>query len=159
MNQPMTRTLGVAAAAAAVMLWPHLGVRAFNPQPDPPAFGLMGLDPFAVARLNAVCANTPLPGGVNPGPCDVTLAFDDSSGRLLKQMRISLEPGHGASFDLTAREAMTTSARRVEVQPSIFPSGRGFVLVTAEIYDEFTGRTMALLNPTEPKSLGATAGQ
>jgi hypothetical protein len=142
------------------MVWPHWPVRAFNPQPDPPAFGLIGIDPFAVARVNAICAAGPLPGGVNPGPCDVTLGFNDAAGRALKQTRVTLSPGQGTSLDITTRDA--GGGRRVELQPFAGPAGHGFVLTTAEVFDEFTGRTMVVVNPTEPRSLGTstpTAGQ
>jgi hypothetical protein len=97
---------------------------------------------------------------VNPEPCDVTLGFNDAGGRALKQTHVTLLPGQSASLDIAAREA--GSARRVELQPFLAPAGRGFVLTTAEIFDQFTGRTMVVLNSTEPRSLGApgsTAGQ
>ena len=154
-QQQVTRTLAIAAAAAAVILWPQWHVRAFNPQPDPPAFGLIGIDPFAVAQVNAICAAGPLPGGVNPGPCDVTLGFNDTAGHVVKQAHVTLAPGQGASLSITARDA--GAARRVELQPCLSQTGHGFVLATAEIVDALTGRTMTVMNPTEPRSLGTPA--
>jgi hypothetical protein len=147
------RTMAALAAAALLALWPVLRVKAFNPQPDPPAFGMVGLDPLETVRLNAICADGPLPGGVAPGPCDVTLTFRDISGRLVKQMTKTLQPGEGTFLDLRGME-MPLAGARLEFEPNIPPSGRGFVLATVEVFDSFTGRTSALLNPTAPKSLG-----
>src|SRR5262249_60121367 len=102
--------LALAAAASLALLWPSLSVKAFNPQPDPPAFGLIGVDPFETARLNAVCADGPLPGGVAPGPCDIVLVFRDISGRALKQMTATLLPGQGTSLDLRGAQVLSPTA-------------------------------------------------
>jgi hypothetical protein len=150
--------LAGACAVAAMLAWPALHVRAFNPQPDPPAFGLIGIDPFSTARLNAVCAVGPLPAtDIPPGPCDVTLEFHDVTGRVLKQATFRLQPGQAASLDLRSTEA--AASRRTEIQPAIPQAGRGFVLATVEVYDNLTGRTIALMNPTQPKSLGLLTPQ
>ena len=141
------------AAAALALFHPGISVKAFNPQPDPPVFGLIGVDPFETVRLNAVCADTPLPGGVNPGPCDVTLAFLDINGHAINRATYTLQPGHGASLDLTG---VPSSGLRTEVQPFVPAAGLGFVVVTVEVFDSNTGRTTAVLNPTEPKSLSST---
>jgi len=45
--------MAVVVAAALALMWPALGVKAFNPQPDPPAFGLIGINPYETARLNS----------------------------------------------------------------------------------------------------------
>jgi hypothetical protein len=148
------RICAALAIAALISVWPVWRAKAFNPQPDPPAFGLIGVDPFQTARLNVVCADTPLPGGVNPGPCDVTLAFRDMSGRVLTMMAVSLRPGEGRSLDF--RGMLSATAGRMEVQPFIAPTGRGFVLATVELFENLTGRTAAALNPTEPRSLGSS---
>jgi hypothetical protein len=144
------------AVAALALFRPALSVKAFNPQPDPPVFGLIGIDPLETVRLNAVCAATPLPGGVNPGPCDVTLAFLDINGRAINRATHTLQPGESASLDLTG---VPSGARRTEVQPFVPASGLGFVVVTVEVFDNNTGRTTAVLNPTEPKSLSSSGAQ
>ncbi len=147
----------VLAAAAVALLWPSLNVKAFNPQPDPPAFGLIGVDPFETVRLNAVCPDTPLPGGVNPGPCNVMLAFRDTNGSVLAQSTHSLHPGQGASLDLNGAQVVRGS--RIEVQPYVPANSAGYVLVTAEVFETNTGQISAVLNPTEPRSLFLAGGQ
>jgi hypothetical protein len=155
---PLTMT--VVAISALVMVWPVPRVSAFNPQPDPPAFSMIGIDPFETVRLNALCADGLLPGDVPPGPCDVTLTFRDMSGRTIKQMTATLQPGQGTFLDIRGMEG-SSSGRRMEIQPRILPAGRGFILATVEVFDDATGRTAAILNPTEPKSLRtmSTGGQ
>ena len=147
--------IAMLAAAAVTMIRPGLSVKAFNPQPDPPAFGMIGIDPFETARLNAACSAGPLPGGVAPGPCTATLAFLDINGTTLAQMTQTLLPGQGVSLDLSGARTAATG-RRIEVQPMVSAFGAGFVLVTAEVFDTGTGHTSAVLNPTEPKSLSPT---
>jgi hypothetical protein len=164
MYRPITQSkMTVLAAAALLLMWSALRVKAFNPQPDPPAFGMIGVDPSETVRLNAVCADGPLPGDVPPGPCAVTLVFRDSSGRALKQSTQTLLPGQGAFLDLRGAEATPPPdpdriGRRTEVHPWIQPVGRGFIFATVEVFDDATGRVSAALNPTEPKSLGILGG-
>ena len=119
--------LAVLAAAAATLLWPALRVKAFTPQPDPPAFGMIGIDAFATLRVNALCAEGPLPLDVPPGPCNVTLEFHDITGRVLKQMTKTLAPGEGTFLDLRGSD-MPLTGRHMELAPCIRPVGLGFVL-------------------------------
>jgi hypothetical protein len=121
---------------------------------------MIGIDMSETARVNAVCSEGPLPGGVAPGPCVVTLAFEDISGRMLAGNTVTLQPGQGTSLDLRGMDLVRGAGRRVQVQPCVKPVGRGYVLVTAEVFDDATGRTALLLNPTQPSSLASpTAGQ
>ena len=147
------------AVVAMLLLLPARKVRAFNPQPDPPVFGLLGVSIFQTARVNVVCADGPLPGGVNPGPCDAVVAFNDTSGQAVKTMTATLLPGQAASLDLRGADLIRSLGSRVELQPVIQPSGQGFILASAEVFDNFTGNTLVALNPTEPKSLLGSAGQ
>ena len=145
--------MAMLAAAAVTLVRPGLSVKAFNPQPDPPAFGMIGIDPFETARLNVACSTGPLPGGVPPGPCTATLAFLDSGGGTLTRMTQTLQPGQGVSLDLNGAHI---GSHRTEVQPMVSAIGTGYVLVTTEVFDTSTGRTSAVLNPTEPRSLSPT---
>jgi hypothetical protein len=88
----------------------------------------------------------------------VQLEWEDSNGQVLKQTTATLQPGHSTYLDFRPAEA--GFRQRMEYQPCVKPLGNGFVLTTAEVFDTFTGRTMFVLNPTEPRSLNpATAGQ
>jgi len=146
--------------AAVAMFTPSIHVKAFNPQPDPPAFGMVSIDISETARLNAVCSAGPLPEGATAGPCMVTLAFRDLAGRVLTQNTVNLQPGQGTSLDLRGMDLVRGGGRRMEIGPYISPVGRGYVLVTTEVFEEANGHTSLVENPTEPASLtSATAGQ
>jgi hypothetical protein len=150
----------VSAAAVMLLIAPGSHVKAFNPQPDPPAFGMIGIAINEAARVNAVCSAGMLPGNATPSPCTVTLAFEDVNHNLLQQTTVTLQPGQGTFLDLHGSDLARGGARRVEAQPCIKPAGTGFVLGTVEIFDELTGRSAAVLNTTEPRSLNAaTSGQ
>src|SRR6195256_3656290 len=51
----------VSVVMAVVGVWLITYVSAFNPQPDPPAFGLISLNPGQTLRLNVVNRLTPPP--------------------------------------------------------------------------------------------------
>ncbi len=84
------------SAMALVLLWPARSKAQFNPQPDPPAFGLVGISFSDTLQLNSYCAVNDVP----PGPCSVRLQFSDSSGRTLNSVAATLQPGQSASFSL-----------------------------------------------------------
>ncbi|MGH7752939.1 MAG: hypothetical protein ACREN5_08995, partial [Gemmatimonadales bacterium] len=74
---PLSAVLALAAAPCAVL--------AFNPQPDPPGFGMVGITQGQAVVLNVVLGDPP--GDIEPpGPdraCQLTLSFVDASGRAL----------------------------------------------------------------------------
>ena len=145
-------TVAMLAAEAVMLVRPTVSVKAFNPQPDPPVFGMIGIDPYETARLNVACSTGPFPGGVAPGPCTARLAFLDSNGNTLAEISETLLPGQGVSLDLNGAR-VAPGGHRTELQPMVSAIGTGFVLATTELFDTVTGRTSAVLNPTEPKSL------
>jgi hypothetical protein len=125
----MITFLGVALAAAGVWLTTY--VKAFNPQPDPPAFGLISLSPGQSLRLNVVNRLTPPPdpdrsgrgnrhailgfdlyltstvssasigAEVPPGPCVTAHHFVNR-----QSCEVTLAPGEATSFDLPSATAM-----------------------------------------------------
>jgi hypothetical protein len=96
-------------------------------------FGLAGLTGFDTARVNAVCA-----GRVGAGdPCDVTVMFTTTQGRILKQATFTLLPGTGGSLDFGTAEA-GLPARRGEIVPC-FRVGRGAALGSFEVFDTLSG--------------------
>jgi hypothetical protein len=154
MKRLLNPIISIALAIGGIaMLWPSLRVCAFNPQPDPPVFGLIGVDPLSTVRLNAVCPDTQLPGGVNPGPCTVDLEFRDTHGNAIKRITETALPGHGVWLDLSGAQL---GRGRTEVQPFVPAVTSGFIVLTAEVFDDLTGRTIATLNPTEPRSLSSS---
>jgi len=160
MNRKLFPVITAAFAVAAILFVPGSRVKAFNPQPDPPAFGMIGLAINESARLSAVCADGPLPGGVPAVQCTATLGFTDVNGRMIQQTTVTLQPGQGTFLDLPGANLPRAGARRVEADPYIRPAGAGFILASVEIFDELTGRSAAVVNTTEPRSLSpSTSGQ
>ena len=104
-------------AMALMAFWLTIRVRAFNPQPDPPAFGLVSVNPGQTLRLNVVNRLQPPPepdrlgrstrhamlafnmyrADVPPGPCATAHLFADR-----QSCEVTLAPGEAASFDLTS---------------------------------------------------------
>src|SRR5437588_9574303 len=65
-------------AALIIANWLTIRVRAFNPQPDPPAFGLVSVNPGQTLRLNVVNRLTPPtdPDRLGRSTRHAMLAFD-----------------------------------------------------------------------------------
>jgi hypothetical protein len=76
-----------AIAALALGPWSPGAARAFNPQADPPGFGMIGLARGQTARLSVVALGGPAGSmgevcGIEPVPFHV--AFRDSEDRVLR---------------------------------------------------------------------------
>jgi hypothetical protein len=122
---------------------------AFDPQPDPPAFGLVAISPGQVARFNVVCWGHSI-GTVEPGPCRAELMFHSTDGRTIKSLLVSLKPGQAASLDLPF--PTTATPNRLEIIPCIVPGLRsGRLIPTVEIFDSETGRTVLFVPPVTPR--------
>jgi hypothetical protein len=147
---------------AAFLAWPIV-VRAFNPQPEPPArFGMVGLTRGQTARLNV--ANLQPPDPLHD--CRVMLGFVDSMGQTFFDRagaeivsEVSLPRGHAAFLDLRSGEAFRDErTRRVQFRaglegvppPDNTPDPCANLVATLEIFDNETGRTLVLYQPPDP---------
>jgi hypothetical protein len=156
----------LAAAAASTSSSP---ARAFNPQPEPPGrWGLFGIVADQTARVSVVNTSGD-PRGYPPGPCRVSVAFQDVDGTVLKEARFTLRPGQAASLDygfqpppepehgdaigaaagrlgrqdLRARIAIVNLVAPDPDRPDAFPPGP--CVPTVEVFETATGRTAFLL--------------
>jgi hypothetical protein len=92
-----------------------------------------------VARLNAVCSKDE----VAPGPCRAQLLFRDATGRTIRQLLVTLQPGQATWLDLPA-----TRTGRLSVQPvALSDVGSGLVIPTIEVFDRASGRTELFVTP------------
>ena len=74
------KSLAVGLVVGCIMLGVMSGPAvAFNPQPDPPGFGIVSINPDQTIRLNVVCWQHPV-DGIPPGPCSGELIFHDMAG-------------------------------------------------------------------------------
>jgi len=143
----MKRVLALAAVALLVVLASGRIVKAFNPQPDPPAlFGMVGITPGETLQLNIV--NVEL-SGIPPGPCRVNLRFVNSSGIILKQQVVTVKPTQAASLSLTGAEA--GGAFRNEVHPVLQLTSADTTSCSAigsvEVFNTNSGQTSILAHP------------
>ncbi len=152
----------VALLAAAAMSTSSSPARAFNPQPEPPGrWGLFGIVAEQTARVSVVNTSAD-PRGYPPGPCRVALAFVDSEGIVLKEARLTLDPGQATSLDYgfqappdpdrgdavgaTADRAGRQDLRaRIEIADLVDPGDRSYppgpCVPAVEVFETATGRT------------------
>jgi hypothetical protein len=151
---------GVIAVALAVgALSQRAG--AFNPQPDPPGYGMIGIADGQTARLNVVNLGVPDPTtGFPPDPCRMRLQFVNADGNVLVSRGIAPEMGHSAFLDfapsfvpVNTTDAVAAAPLRAEIRAVLFSdnlSPPDPCRVTLEIFDNATGRTQIALIPPDP---------
>ena len=151
----MIAFVGIVMAGAGVWLTTY--VRAFNPQPDPPAFGPVSVNPGQTLRLNVVNRLSPPPepdrlgrstrhamlafdmyrADVPPGPCATAHRFADR-----QSCEVTLAPGEAASFDLTSAAEIGLT----QVLPAVQDDDRNqspALVYTLEVREN--GKTILLL--------------
>ena len=126
-------------------------------------FPMVGIASGQSARINAL--NTANQAPTNPTSCTVTLQFVDTSGKLLKQTTVNLQPGTSTSLDLSWDE-LSVSDLRSEVRAILLygysgganppieilrQSVCGGLVPSLEVFDNATGRTNFIL--TDAKTL------
>ncbi len=145
------KTLAAGLAVGAVMLGVQSGpAAAFNPQPDPPAFGIVSINFDQTIRLNVVCWEHVV-DGVPPGPCHGDLMFHDMAGNIVAMQTVKLAPGQAAFLDFTPVRG-AGSGNLVGIDPCWIPdptSGRA--LPTTEVFDTQSGRIALHVNPLTPR--------
>jgi hypothetical protein len=135
---------------------------AFNPQPDPPGFGMFGITREQTLRLNVSdvpAANPQTP----PDPCRVELTFVDSAGnQLVPAVQRTIAPGASTHLDLNGADLFpigdVAGLTRLEVRPVIrflpnrAETGRrllppGPCVTTIELIDHSNGKTVLTSGP------------
>ena len=160
MNRTRTIPIGLAAAIAAAVGAGVAHLKAFNPQPDPPGFGMVGIAEGQTARLNLVNLTSPGPSVIPPGPCRAELQFLDGDGNVLASRRVQLAAGHAAFLDFSptfvpiTTVCYATTPLRAEIRGSIHVADGevppGPCRATLEIFDNATARTTVLEPPGPP---------
>jgi hypothetical protein len=122
----------------------------FNPQPDPPGFGIVGLTLSETMRFHAFCEDHAI-AGLPVDPCSVQLEFRNGSNVVVKSTTLSLQPGHYGRMDLLGTDLKWSPGQvRQEVHPNVeFESGH--VIVTVQTFDTATGQTHAYVNAAVPR--------
>src|SRR5437588_3580915 len=110
----------VVAACAAVAVWHANQVKAFNPQPDPPAFAAVGITHEQTALITARLETDERRGDGNARPVEVELLFHDSDGNVLASSVQIIGPERAVSFALDGGTLpLRGDGMRFEVQPCV----------------------------------------
>ena len=93
-------SLRVVTTVVAVLLLLGAGVaQAFNPQPDPPGFGMFGITEVQRAHLHvALPAIQKTRSALPPDPCRVELSFVHEDGTTVRAERHTIMPGKATSM-------------------------------------------------------------
>ena len=155
MDRPPKIALGliVAAVCAGVGIGASVVLRAFNPQPDPPGFGMVGIAAGQTARLNIVNLGNGPPAV--PPPCRASLQFFDNQGNcwpsagarrsgkpVFLDLAANFPPANGAGDVLAPPRAEIRAATETpdgELPPPC--------KATLEIFDNASGRTSVSFPP------------
>jgi hypothetical protein len=112
------RRIAMALAGTAVIAVGN--ARAFNPQPEPPAFGIVGLSQTQTAILNAVLTQPPDPA--RPA-CELVLSFVDADGQPFHDAagteitkRVMLQGAKARSLQLRPAEAVPVGQTRAPIR-------------------------------------------
>jgi hypothetical protein len=100
-------------------------IAGFDPQPDPPAFGMATIRSDQSMRMNVFCFEHAV-NGAEPTACTGTIMFHDAAGNILRRGTYSLEPGQTRSFGFIPPDARS-GATLVGIIPCVLPdplSGR-----------------------------------
>jgi len=130
--------------------------QAFNPQPDPPGFGMIGIVRGQTARLNVVIDN---PNTIDNPNILVALSFVDDMGIVLVESRVHLTPGRAQHLDYSSaigtllRKQIRAIVRFID-SPDLRDNpnarkGGPHILGTVEVFDTESGRTAFILPGTE----------
>jgi hypothetical protein len=114
------KALGAAATLAVAALVTAGTVRAFNPQPDPPRFGIVGLARGQTAVINAVLGEPP---DDNRPACLLVLSFVGADGRTLagaggRESRkvVALRGNVAASLSVRAADVLDEGQLRLPIR-------------------------------------------
>jgi hypothetical protein len=119
----------------------------FNPQPDPPAFGMVTLSLRSqLIRVNVACFEHPV-NGTPPDPCRGAFMFHDAAGGVVKTGRYELKPGEVVALEYAMPVGDTTGNLIAGIIPCVLPERGGRAVPNVEIVNRATGDTSLLINP------------
>ena len=145
------KTLAAGLATCGVLLGATMGsANAFNPQPDPPGFGIVSINLDQTIRLYVVCWEHVV-DGVPPGPCHGDLMFHDMAGNIVAMQAVKLGPGQAAFLDFTPVRG-TSAGNLVGINPCWIPDPTSSrALPTADVFDTASGMVALHVNPQTPR--------
>src|SRR3954470_19347589 len=123
-----------AIAAIGLLLLGTGAAQAFNPQPEPPGFGMFGVTEIQQAHLHiALPAIQKSRGDVSPGPCRVEASFVNDKGETVMTETHTISPGQTGNLVFTPARVVPDPQLKAEA-PTI---------------DDFRHQLRALVNPLD----------
>lgn len=153
----LTFAIAIAAIASFGILQNVQKVKAFNPQPDPPGYGMVGMTTGQTIRINVVNTNEP-DQSLPPDPCRVIMNFRDADGNLFRNSEgqpirriVQLPAGQSTLLDLNGD--VFAGDGRIQLRPVARvqqPDGRNGLppdpcIPTVEVFATGTGRTQFIV--------------
>lgn len=114
----------------------------FDPQPDPPGFGVVTLRGDQTMRLNVACFNHE-GNGEAPSACQGGILVHDAAGNVLRRGTYDLAPGQTRSFEFVPP---TTRGSFAAIIPCVLPAPGGRAVPSLEVLDS-TGNVALLVGP------------
>ena len=155
-----TASILTAVAAFAFMRFAPQKVEAFNPQPDPPAFGIVGITGGQTLRVNVVNTNGITAPDVPPGPCRVAMTFLDANGNpftngngVIIRRVVQLQGGQSTFLLLNADNFVRETNVRLQLRPDVRIQQADIVngippdpcIPTVEVINNATGKTQFMM--------------
>lgn len=145
------------ALVALTCFWPSIRLMAFNPQPDPPGFAVIGFVPGETMRIYTYCVAKPI-GTIPPGPCDVQITFRNLSGATLKTVEQTVQPGETGHLDLPSTAIkFPNGSNHIGIYPQV-DFATGHIIPSVETFDTTTGESHIASEAAVPR-LSLIAGQ
>jgi len=156
--QWLVRGAVLTALGFAGVFWLGHTAHAFDPQPDPPGFGLVGITNGQTMRLGVTCSqDNNSDSDLPPDPCKATLMFHDVTGKVVKSLDVNLNPGQATFLDLEWSEiSLSRGQMWVEIMPRlILAHDSGLTIPSVQVFDQ-SGKTIVTQgcwhwHPTWPK--------
>jgi len=153
MFQKRSNAIVASAVIGAAVFWMAGRLKAFNPQPDPPALGAFQLLTSESAMLFAHCSAQSTNFGLGPGACEVSMLFRDANGVILKQTNpaLVLRPGQTAVLELSNGGGVTRNPPIVVVPEINTAATGGHIVPSLQVVDINTGLPNIYSVPASPK--------
>ena len=158
----------VRVAFAVVSLLVLIGAgsaQAFNPQPDPPGFGMFGITEVQRAHLHVALPAVQKSRAALPSdPCRVELSFVDEAGMTVATDMHTIMPGQTATMiftpDRTSPVTLAAADARHQLRGVVTPLDRALppgpckgLVATVQVDNQQGGAPTLTLSPRDPASL------
>ncbi len=156
------RRLVVGAVVSALVGLTLGSAQAFNPQPEPPGFGMFGITEIQQAHLHvALPAVQRLRGQHPPDPCRVELSFVNEAGMAVWVEMHTIMPGDTVNMIFTPTRTIPTDTLAADVAPIrhqlravVMPLDRAFppgpcrdLVATVQVDNQAGGAPTLTLSP------------